>query len=145
MVNGLYLYSTFLVFQPLKALLHYKPHSAIYTHSYIHTLNGYRGYHAKSQPAHQRKLTFTHIYTLCNALYWDFLPISFIWQYLPNLCEIKSAVCRIQWHVCILSVLGHCRNMAVQHDSLHGRGPAMQIQRAHSKLTKTHQFLFSGD
>ena len=38
MVNGLYLYSAFLVFQPLKALLHYKPHS--HTHSYAEGVQG---------------------------------------------------------------------------------------------------------
>lgn len=36
MVNGLHLYNTFLVFQPLKPLLYYKPHSLIHTHIHIH-------------------------------------------------------------------------------------------------------------
>ena len=60
MVNGLYLYSAFLVFWPLKVLLHYMSHSPIHTHSYTDD----RGYHAGYQPAHQEEInhsyTFTH-------------------------------------------------------------------------------------
>ena len=40
MVNGLYLYSAFLVFWPLKALLHYESHSPIHTHSYAEWVQG---------------------------------------------------------------------------------------------------------
>ena len=64
MVNGLYLYSSFLVFQPLKVLFTLR-----ITFTHIHTLNGYRGDHARSPPAHQRKLTIhTHSYTDGSAI-----------------------------------------------------------------------------
>ncbi len=58
MVNGLYLYSTFLVFQPLKALLQ---HKSAFTHSHTFTL-GAGGFSTKTKPAHQ-ELIHTHSHT----------------------------------------------------------------------------------
>ena len=82
MINGLHLYSAFLVFRPLKALLHYVSYLPIPTHSYAEwyrLCHGVQWYHARSQPAHQRKLTIhTHSHTddtaIRNNLGFSILP-----------------------------------------------------------------------
>lgn len=46
-----------------------------------------------------------------------------------------------------LSVVGLLYNTSEQHDGLHGSGPTPSVDvqlKAHSNITKTQQFLFSG-